>query len=70
MANLKKSKTTLNVGVDVGKFSLDIYLFEKSLHFQVNNNEEGIKQLLKRLSYYTIERIVMEAIGRYEFPLA
>jgi len=34
------------------------------------NSEEGIKRILKRLSYYTVERLVMEATGRYEFNLA
>lgn len=70
MANLKTSKTKINVGVDVGKFYLDIWLYEKNIHFQVGNNAAGIKQLLKRLSYYQVERIVMEATGRYEYALA
>lgn len=70
MANLTKSKSTVNVGVDIGKQQLDICLYEKQLHWQVRNTQEGIKQLLKRLSYYHVERIVMEATGRYEFELA
>jgi transposase len=70
MANLTKSKSVVNVGVDVGKQYLDIYLHEKQLHWQVSNTEEGIKQLLRRLAHYHVERIVMEATGRYEFELA
>lgn len=70
MTNIKKSKTTINVGVDVGKAFLDVYLHEKQIHFQEENNADGIKRLLKRLSYYDVERIVMEATGRYEFELA
>ena len=70
MTNTKKSKSLINVGVDVGKSNLDVFLYEKDIYFQVTNNKEGIKQLLKRLSYYDIERIVMEATGRYEFALA
>jgi len=70
MTNLKKSKTTINVGIDVGKAFLDVYIHEKKIHFQEENNSEGITRLLKRLSYYDIERLVMEATGRYEFNLA
>ncbi|MFL0811643.1 MAG: IS110 family transposase [Agarilytica sp.] len=70
MANLKKSKTSINVGVDVGKFFLDFYLHEKKVHFQVDNDPDGIRQTLKRLAHYHVVRIVMEATGRYEFNLA
>lgn len=70
MANLKTSKTSVNVGVDVGKSSLDIHIHEKDIYFRVENTESGIKKILKRLSYYSVERVVMEATGRYEFLLA
>ena len=35
----------------------------------MENNEQGIQTLLKRLAHYKIERIVLEATGRYEFAL-
>ena len=70
MTNTKKRKTTVNVGVDVGKANLDVFIHEKELHWQDENNEQGIKRILKRLAHYDIERIVMEATGRYEFELA
>ncbi|PCJ27934.1 MAG: IS110 family transposase [SAR86 cluster bacterium] len=70
MTNLKKSKSNINVGVDVGKWFLDICLYEKDLHFQVENNLAGIKKLLGRLARYQVERLVMEATGRYQFLLA
>ena len=70
MANLKMSKTSVNVGVDVGKFTLDVFIYEKSLHFQESNSPEGIRRVLKRLSYYRVIRVVMEATGRYEIELA
>jgi len=70
MTNLKKSKSEVNVGVDVGKAFLDVYVYEKSLHWQDENSAEGIKRILKRLSHYQVERLVMEATGRYEFLLA
>ena len=70
MANLRKSKSVVNVGVDVGKHFLDICIYEKQLYWQEDNTFEGIKRLLKRLSHYQVERLVMEATGRYEFELA
>ena len=70
MTNNKQRKSVVNVGVDVGKASLDIYIYEKAIHWQDDNSPEGIKRILKRLSYYQVERLVMEATGRYEFLLA
>ncbi len=70
MANLKKRKTIINVGVDVGKYTLDICIYENQLHWQEDNTPDGIKRILKRLSHYQVERLVMEATGRYEFELA
>ncbi len=70
MTNQKKSKTVINVGVDVGKQFLDICIHENGLYWQVENNPQGIGQLLKRLAHYQVERLVMEATGRYEFNLA
>jgi transposase len=70
MANLNKSKSVVNVGVDVGKSQLDICIHEKALFWQEENSIAGIKRLLKRLAYYQVERLAMEATGRYEFELA
>ena len=69
MTNPLKSQSVINVGVDVGKYFLDVCLHEKACVFQVENNEQGIQTLLKRLAHYKIERIVLEATGRYEFAL-
>lgn len=65
-----KSKTRVTVGVDVGKFNLDVYLLEKDLYIQVTNDESGIRKLLSRLARYDVERLVMEATGRYQLLLA
>ena len=70
MTNLKKSKSNVNVGVDVGKWFLDVCIYERDLHWQVENTPEGIKKLLGRLARYQVERIVMEATGRYQLLLA
>ena len=70
MTNRKKSKAIINVGVDVGKQFLDVCIYEKAMHWQEENSVQGIKRLLKRLAHYEVERLVMEATGRYEFNLA
>jgi transposase len=70
MANLTKSKSVVNVGVDVGKQYLDICIHEKDKYWREDNTVSGIKRILKRLSHYQVERLVMEATGRYEFELA
>ena len=58
MTNHKKSKTIINVGVDVGKQFLDVCIYEKGLHWQEENTAQGIKSLLKRLAHYQVERLV------------
>lgn len=70
MTNRTKSKSLVNVGVDVGKQYLDICIHEKQSHWQEENSPQGIKRILKRLAHYRVERLVMEATGRYEFNLA
>ncbi len=69
MTNIKE-KNSVNVGVDVGKTQLDIYIYEREKYFSVKNNSEGIREALKVFSRYTIERIVVEATGRYETEFA
>ena len=70
MTNPIKSKTSVNVGIDVGKWFLDVCLYEKDLHWQVENTPEGVRKLLARLGRYQVERLVMEATGRYQLLLA
>jgi transposase len=66
----KKSKASINVGVDVGKDTLDICIHEKQVHWQEPNTPEGVRALLNRLAHYKVERLVVEATGRYQFLLA
>ena len=70
MTNRTKSKSLMNVGVDVGKQYLDICIHEKQSYWQEVNSPQGLKRILTRLAHYRVERLVMEAIGRYEFNLA
>jgi transposase len=70
MTNPKKRKSVVNVGVDVGKWKLDVCIYEKEIHFQDDNTPDGIRRILKRLAHYRVERLVMEATGRYQLELA
>jgi transposase len=65
----KKQKNSINVGIDVGKSQLDIYLYERDIYFTVENTPSGIKKALGRLGRYQVERMVVEATGRYEYAL-
>lgn len=66
----RKSRSSINVGVDVGKDVLDICIHEKGLHWQEPNTSVGVANVLRRLSHYNVERLVMEATGRYQLLLA
>lgn len=65
----KKHQNSVNVGVDIGKSQLDICIHERGLYFSVENSSAGIKKALGRLGRYRVERIVVEATGRYEYAL-
>ena len=38
-----------NVGIDVGKDTLYVYVYELELHWQDSNTDEGVRRLVKRL---------------------
>lgn len=63
------SITERNVGIDVGKSTLDIFILEPDLHWQCDNSEEAIKALVTRLARYKLSRVVVEATGGYERKL-
>ena len=58
-----------NIGIDVGKSSLDIYIYELEMHWQTENSTEGIKALLSKLRRYKLTRVLVEATGGYERAL-
>lgn len=58
--------TERNVGIDVGKSMLDVFILEVDTYLQEPNSPEGIKRLVSRLSRYKLSRIVVEATGGYE----
>src|SRR6185369_4542630 len=63
---MTKPLPSVNVGVDVGKAQLDLYLLEREQAISVPNDEQAIASLLRRLARYRLERIVIEATGRLE----
>jgi len=65
---MTKPLLPLNVGVDVGKSQLDLYLLERDRALSVPNEEDAIASLIRRLRRYRLERIVIEATGRLEQP--
>lgn len=63
---MTKQRPKVNVGVDVSKSKLDVYLLERDLLLSVHNDEPSIATLVSRLARYRLERIVIEATGRLE----
>ena len=63
---MAKQLPLVNVGVDVSKDTLDVYLLERDLSLSIPNDEQSIASLIKRLARYRVERIVIEATGRLE----
>jgi len=60
----KISKTY--VGVDVSKKHLDVYLHPEKNFFRIDNSEQGIKELERKLNRYTVGQVVCESTGGYE----
>ena len=65
---MTKPLPRVNVGVDVSKDTLDVYLLERDLMLSIPTDEQPIASLIKRLARYRLERIVIEATGRLEHP--
>lgn len=67
LANIENNE--INIGVDIGKDTLDICVYELDLHWQESNTEIGIRRLLKLLCRFDITRLLVEATGGYERAL-
>ena len=63
-----KTNQSVNVGVDTGKFQLDIYIRPLDIYFTVSNDEKGIKEAIKKIQQHSPGRIDIEATGRLEMP--
>jgi transposase len=67
--NNSKIQITVNIGVDVDKANLDIALHPTGQFYSIPNSEVHIQRFVKILKGYAIDRIVVEATGRYEYAL-
>ena len=63
-----KTNQNINVGIDTGKFQLDIYIRPLDIYFNVSNDEKGIKEAVRAIKKHKPERVVIEATGRLEMP--
>jgi transposase len=58
------------VGIDVAKAQLDVHLLPSGRAVTVPNTQSGFDEVLALLEGFTIERIIIEATGKLEAPLA
>jgi transposase len=64
--NANSNSKSWNIGIDVGKSTLDVFIYELDLHWQVANSAQEVRCLLSTLKRYKLTRIVVEATGGYE----
>jgi len=72
MKTTKRTVTEIginHVGVDVGKETLDICLYESDRHWRESNTEIGVRRLIKSLDKVPVTRLLVEATGGYERAL-
>ena len=62
----QNSNNLKNVGVNVGKSSFDIYIYELDLHWQCGNDSASIKALTAKLARYKLVKVIVEATAGYE----
>lgn len=67
--NASINRSERHVGIDIGKSTLDLCIYEVDIYHQFPNNSEGIKTLTKMLARYKLTRILVEATGGYERAL-
>lgn len=58
------------IGIDVSKSNLDVAVRPMEEHWRCANDEAGIEALVERLAKLAPTRIVLEATGGFEVPLA
>lgn len=55
-----------NIGIDVSKDYLDIFILELDRHWRIMNNPQEVKSLIRDLKRFKLSRILVEATGGYE----
>ena len=64
--NCTNNQKEITIGVDTGKFQLDIHIRPLDIYFTVTNDEKGIKEAIKKIKPHKPTRVVIEATGRLE----
>ena len=64
--NTSINQSEINIGIDTGKYQLDIYIRPLDIFFSVSNDEKGIKDALIEIKKHSPQRIIIEATGRLE----
>lgn len=64
--NTRFNQPEINIGVDTGKYQLDIYIRPLDIFFSVSNDEVGIKKALIEIKKHSPHRIIIEATERLE----
>jgi transposase len=59
------SALAVYAGIDVSKDWLDVYVHPAGEHWRVSNDLVGLRQLRQRLQAMVVERMVLEATGKY-----
>jgi transposase len=63
----KITQEKINVGVDTGKYQLDIYVRPLDIYFTVTNDEKGISKAISDIkNCVPPARIIIEATGGLE----
>lgn len=66
-ANIRNKER--HIGIDIGKDTLDIHIYELEKHWQTSNTLADIKKLITQLKRYQLTRVLVEATGGYERKL-
>ncbi len=62
--------TPVHVGIDVAKARLDVCVLPTGQTLSVNNDDDGIAQVIALLKQHTVALVLLEATGRYERRVA
>lgn len=57
------------IGVDIAKDSFEFVAYGDDRHFNMSNDETGIRQAVEQIQKLSPELLVLEATGGYEHPL-
>ncbi|WP_422419943.1 IS110 family transposase, partial [Pseudomonas sp. GZD-222] len=55
-----------SVGIDVSSTTLAVHIRPEGVNFNVSNDLNGFKQLVEKISDYSLSQVLLEATGGYE----